>query len=161
MNSRLSRIVIASAVSLLAAAGLFLLIPAQTGDAGNSTDIAPSFFPNLGLGICLALGMLLLVQAVRGQPDGGGDASAEEEAADDDSLSGLDFACDIVIWIAGSVLTILMLGYAGFIPTGILLIAAWMFYCGMRSPVIIGLVAIGVPVLLERFCWLVLTIRLP
>lgn len=161
MDTRLSRIVIASAVCLLAAAGLFWLIPAQTGEARAASDIAPAFFPNLSLGICLALGLYLAWDAVRGGRKPQKAASAEEESADDDTLTGKALIADMAVWIAGAVVTMLLLKHAGFIPTGIIVLAAWMVFCGLRSPVLIGLVAIGTPVLLDRLSWYMLTIRLP
>ncbi|MEQ9328087.1 MAG: tripartite tricarboxylate transporter TctB family protein [Rhodospirillales bacterium] len=132
MDTRLSRIVIASAVCLLAAAGLFWLIPAQTGEARAASDISPAFFPNLSLGICLLLGLFLVREAVGGRRKPQKAASAEEEAADDDTLSGRALITDMAIWIAGAVATMLLLKFAGFIPTGIVLLAGWMAFCGRR-----------------------------
>lgn len=161
METRTTRIVVASAVCLLAAAGLLWLIPAQTGDARGATDIAPAFFPNMSLGVCLALGLCLAWDAFRGPREAKRTASAEEESADDDTLTGRALLADMAVWVAASVMAILVLKYAGFIPAGIMLLTGWMLYCGLRSWLLIGLVAIGTPLLLERLSWYVLTIRLP
>ncbi|MEQ8709799.1 MAG: tripartite tricarboxylate transporter TctB family protein [Rhodospirillales bacterium] len=162
MQTGTTRLVIALAVCLLAAAGVFWLIPAQTGDARGPTDIAPAFFPTASLGICLVLGLLLLFQALRpAGPPAEGTASAEDSAGEEAGLTGRSLLTDLGLWIAFSVTTMLMLKYAGFIVTGILALAGWMWFCGQRSWIVIGLTSIGVPLLLYQLSWTALTIRLP
>lgn len=162
METRTTRLVIALAVCLLATAGVFWLIPAQTGDARGPTDIAPAFFPTASLGICLVLGLGLLFRALRpATPTAEGAVSAEDAAGEEEGLTGRSLLLDLGLWIGFSVVTMLLLKYVGFIVTGILALAGWMWFCGQRSWMVIGLTAIGVPLVLYQLSWTALTIRLP
>ena len=88
-------------------------------------------------------------------------ASAEDSAGEEEGLTGRRLLMDLGLWIAFSVVTMLLLKYVGFIVTGILALAGWMWFCGQRSWIVIGLTAIGVPLVLYQLSWTALTIRLP
>jgi hypothetical protein len=68
---------------------------------------------------------------------------------------------DLAIWALASLATFVLLRHAGFLVTGTLVIAAWMLFCGERSPLRIAALALGVPILLDRLSWYALSVPLP
>ncbi|MCP5374080.1 MAG: tripartite tricarboxylate transporter TctB family protein [Hyphomicrobiales bacterium] len=156
-------LVIGLVVAALSAVGMLWLIPAHTNPAAGPNDLSPALVPEIALGVCLALGVLLVVQALR-RPDAGAAATAAV-GADDDGPRGLrlarDLAFDLSVWAVSCIVLVQLLPRIGFIATSAMVLAGWCVFAGLRSiPTIVG-VALVVPVVLDRLCWYALTVPLP
>lgn len=156
--------IIGACVVAIAAFGVFWLIPTQTvTSATGENDLSPSLVPTISLGVCLALGLLLMVRAWRDGRQGGDAGSELDEAGEVDeaprSFGSLVF--DLLVWTGSSIAAMLIIPHAGFIMTGAVLLAGWLVFAGARSvPVIVG-VSLLLPVTLDRLCWYALTVQLP
>jgi hypothetical protein len=160
LADRATSLVTGAVTALLSAYGVFWLIPAHTGDARTANDIAPAMVPSVALGTCLLLALLLMVRAWRAPRDAGA-AHTTADTAGNAPVSGPALLADLAIWAFASLATFVLLRHAGFLVTGTLVIAAWMLFCGERSPLRIAALALGVPILLDRLSWYALSVPLP
>jgi len=164
-GSAQKQVIIGACVVAIAAFGVFWLIPTQTvTSATGENDLSPSLVPTISLGLCLVLGLVLMVQAWRdGRRTGEGHAPEMEESGevDDAPRSFGSFVFDLLVWTVSSAAAVLLIPHAGFIATGVVLLAGWLVFAGARSvPVIVG-VSLVLPVTLDRLCWYALTVQLP
>lgn len=116
---------------------IFVLIPAQTGE-GEEYGMSPAALPTTAMVIVVGLSLLLLLQSIFSRKDRSGDAVPL------DARSWLN----IGLYSALLFLSLGAIKVIGFIPGGILSIAAFVILMGGRNIITIGLVAIPPPVLL-------------
>lgn len=145
-------------LAALAFCALAWLIPANTQPAQSARDLAPAFMPTLAMSVCLGLSLLL---AVRNRPRGTARELEHEEFGAEASGIGRQELTNLALWLALVVLTMLLLHFAGFIPAGIVLLALSMWYVGLRRPLLLVPLCLGVPVALYWVVWFAFTIELP
>ena len=116
---------------------IFVIIPQQTGE-GEEFGMAPAGLPTAAMVIIVGLSLILLFQSIssKGDPSDG-----------KPPLEGRNWL-NIGIYSALLFLSLGAIKVIGFIPGGILSIAAFAVLMGARNPISIGLVAAIPPVLL-------------
>ena len=116
---------------------IFLIIPQQTGE-GEEYGMAPAALPTTAMLIIVGLSLILLFQSI---------SSKRDPSDGTPPLEGRNWL-NIGLYSALLVFSLGAIKVIGFIPGGILSIAAFAVLMGARNPISIGLVAVIPPVLL-------------
>ena len=135
-------------MAALAVLALAWIIPANVDADAGDYDVSPVFMPKLAAWIVLALGLLLAASAVRR-------ASGAWRSAP------WSIVVDPLAWAGVSVLVYLSLMHLGFLVTAPAVIAGGLLYAGQRSPIIIAIISIGLPLLLNTGAWQIFQVALP
>lgn len=164
-ESQRSEVIVGLVVVLAAGLGIFWLIPTQiTVSATGLNDLSPSLVPQISLGLCLLLGIGLILHArfahARSDAIERIDLDETGEITEQPRYT-LGLAFDLAIWATSSVAVMVLLPQVGFIVTAILLLAGWLVFTGVRSPAVIVGVSLILPVVLDRLSWYALTVKLP
>lgn len=156
---RRTDIVAAIVIAAVAIVLLVWIIPQHTSPPQSEGNLSPAFMPSLAVGVMLVLAILLGVSAWFSRDDG--DGVEHEEFGTEAHGIGLTDAADVALW--GCFAAAMMVGFltVGFIPTAIPALVVLMLYAGQRSPVLIGSVAIAVPVLIHQIAWHAFTVQMP
>lgn len=147
---------------LVAAVSVVLLgwiIPQHTSPPQSAGNLSPAFMPSVAVGVMLVLSALLVVTSLLKAGDDG-DAEHEEFGAEAHGIGKKDLA-DIALWAAFA--TAMMVGFVtiGFLATAIPALVLLMLFGGQRSLVMIGAVAVTVPVLIQQIAWYAFTVQMP
>jgi len=139
--------------------GLFWVLPNYTVPSTSPDDISPAFVPSAALIIILVYSAILLVRELRSKvlPEDEIDEEFGKEATGVDRRVLLNTLLASVV----CVLTWLGIKHIGFEPVTAVLIAAIMFYVGVRSWLTIGLCAVGAPVVLSLCTYYFFSTELP
>ncbi|MFC1579648.1 tripartite tricarboxylate transporter TctB family protein [Thermodesulfobacteriota bacterium] len=116
---------------------IFVIIPQQTGE-GEEFGMSPAALPTTAMLIIVGLSLILLFQSI---------SSKSDSSDGPPPLEGRNWL-NIGIYTALLFLSLGAIKVIGFIPGGILSIAAFAVLMGARNPISIGLVAVIPPVLL-------------
>ena len=148
--------IVVAALSLVA---LVWLIPNHTKPAQMATDLPPAFMPSVAVTTCLVLAVLL---TVLNRPRGAvGDEAAHEEFGEEASGMGRAEFVNLALWLGLAALIMTLLQYAGFFVAGAVLLALAMLYVGLRRPVVLVPLVLGVPAALYWIVWFAFTVELP
>jgi len=138
---------------------IFWLVPNNTVPATSEFDVSPGFVPYIALGTILLYSVILLVHALR-QPTKEGDESDDEFGAE---ATGVDarVLANLLILTVVSMLAWLGIKYIGFEPAMTVMIAAIMYYVGVRNWLTIGLTAVFAPIVLSMCAWYFFSTQMP
>lgn len=142
--------VVAGAVLAALSLGLFFwFVPTFAPGAGGPGQIAPSFFPRLAIAVVFVCALIVTVAnlgALRRPSTGAGGRLLTEFGG----------------WCLFAVVLFVLLRFAGFVPAGV-----YAVLCGTlltryrRRPILVGLIAIGLPLLLDWGAWSLFLVELP
>lgn len=138
---------------------IFWLIPTYTVPATSEFDVSPGFVPYIALGAMLFYSIILLFSELRKKA-----ANEEEQDAEFGSeATGVDrrVLLNLAILTVVSILSWLGIRYVGFEPAMMVLVAAIMYYVGVRNWLTIGLTAILGPIVLSMCAWYFFTTEMP
>lgn len=145
-----------AAGSILAAISLVTLswvVPANVGVNAAAYDVTPTFFPKLAAGSVLALSLILVAARLM---TGEGPLSERLRAR-----GGLRVLGETGLWLLVSAFAHLAISRVGFPVTAALLMVAIAFLCRYRLNWIVGLLAIGFPLIVDQLAWLLFVVDLP
>jgi len=138
---------------------IFWLVPNNTVPATSEFDVSPGFVPYIALWTMLVYSAILLLNEWRKSVSNLEELDEEFGA----EATGVDLQVlkNLVILIVVSVLAWLGIKYLGFEPSMMLLIAATMYYVGVRNWLSIGLTSILAPIVLSMCAWLFFSTQMP
>lgn len=138
--------------AVLACASLYLFldfVPTYAPGEGGAGKIAPSFIPRMALGVMFVCSLLVAIGGLRSKQPG-------------PSSAGRRITLEIVGWACFATVLILLLLYAGFLVAGGFAILSG---CALtryrRRPVLIGAMALLLPLFLDWSVWKLFWIELP
>lgn len=138
---------------------IFWLVPNNTVPATSEFDVSPGFIPYIALGTMLFYSIILLVGELRRSAISPDEAD-EEFGAEATGVDGRVLK-NLVIYAVVSVLAWLGIRHIGFEPAMAILIAAVMFYTGVRNWLTIALTAVLAPVILSQCAWFFFSTQMP
>jgi hypothetical protein len=126
---------------------LLWLVPNNTVPPTSVHDVDSGFVPSLALGAILFYSVILLVRELQASPDSKRELDEEFGV----EATGIDkkVLLNMVILVVTSTISWLLITYVGFEPAMTLLVAATMYYVGVRSWMQIGLCAVIIPIVLS------------
>jgi len=138
---------------------IFWLVPNNTVPATSEFDVSPGFVPYIALGTILLYSLILLFQALR-QPSASDSESDDEFGAE---ATGVDAQVlkNLLILSVVSALSWLGIKHIGFEPAMTLMIAATMYYVGVRNWLSIALTAVLAPIVLSMCAWYFFSTQMP
>lgn len=140
---------------VLAAVSIWLLlvtIPGHIGQAAGKNDISPSLFPTLAAWILLGLSLSLVAVHV---------AKLRNQGAGPGGQNGVWVLAQFAIWMVTAVLVYVGLNTIGFYVVAAALIGIAALACGYRNFILIGGLALAVPLICAQFAWSVFQVQLP
>ncbi len=143
----------------LAGFALIWLIPNHVPTRHDPGDLPPNLMPLLSAGALGLAGLLLGISAWR-KKEKDFDAAKMNEAAETMGF-GLTELKNLGVILAASGVYWLIMKYAGFEVASAILIAAGMWFGGLRKIWLMAALAIVVPVLVSKIAWYTLNIKLP
>ena len=158
-SMRVTNLVAGAVLGIGSAVALFWLIPNYTVPAQSALDLAPSFMPSVAMWVCLLLAGLLIKS---GLPFGRHDQiHSDEEFGDEATGLGIRTLANFGLWVATSVVVMVLLQTLGFIVAGVSFLVAAMLYTRLQNYWLLALIAVGMPVALYWIVWFAFTIELP
>ncbi len=147
--------VVISAISLLF---LFWIIPTQTSPPDSHLDLAPKFIPSLAIIVTLLLAIILSATAFFSRK--AEDEEHEEFGAEASGMGWAEFK-NLGLWALASIFAWFGTTHVGFEPTMTVLLAAGLFYAGLRNYWLTAVIAIATPIILSQFAWHIFVTELP
>lgn len=137
---------------LMAALSLYLFfwfIPTFAPGEGGPGQIAPSFFPRFSIAVVFCCATIITATSFRNRA-----ARVPGEA--------VQLVVEIVGWSLFALVLIALLQWAGFVPAGIFSVLSGVALTRYRKNyLLIGVLAVGLPILLDRAVWWLFTVELP
>jgi len=140
---------------------IFWLVPNNTVPATSEFDVSPGFVPYIALGTMLFYSIILLVTSLKSELKNGAGDDADEEFGGEATGVDSQVLKNLVIYIVVSVLAWLGINTIGFEPAMTILIAAIMFYTGVRNWLTIVLTSLLAPVILSQCAWFFFSTQMP
>lgn len=147
--------VVISAISLLF---LFYIIPTQTSPPGSPLDLEPSFIPSLAITVTLILAIIMGATAFFSRKSQ--DEEHEEFGAESSGMGWIEFK-NLGLWILVSLFAWFGTTYVGFEPTMTVLLAAGLYFAGVRNYWLMAIIAVATPIILSLGAWHIFTAELP
>ena len=146
-------------IMILAGFALLWLIPNHVPTRHDPGDLPPSLVPFLSALILGLTGLLLGISAWRKRKKPA-DGEKMNEAAETMGFGRKELG-NLLLFSAAAGAYWLLVKYAGFEVASGALIAAGMWYGGMRKIWMVAVSAVAMPVLVSQICWHALNIQLP
>ena len=146
-------------ILIMAGVGLGWLVPYHVPNEHDPGDLPPVLVPILSMSVCALTALLLGISAWR-QKDRDQTEARDSEAAEKISWSFKNLG-NLGVWLAAAAVCWLLLKYLGFIYAAGFIIAAGIWYGGIRKPWIILSAALATPLLIDNIVWYGLNIQLP
>ena len=146
-------------IIILAGFALLWLIPTHVPSRHDPGDLPPSLVPFLSAVVLGVTGLLLGISAWRKRKIPA-DGTKMNEAAETMGFGRKELGNLLLLSAAAGGYWLLM-KLAGFEAASGALIAAGMWYGGMRKLWVVGVSAVAMPVLVSQVCWHALNIQLP
>lgn len=140
---------------LLAAVSLWLLfvtIPNNVGQAAGKNDISPSLFPTMAAWLLFGLSISLVALHA---------PKLRKRGVSSGDQNGLWVIAQFAIWMLVAALAYVGLKTIGFYVVGTTVIAIAALACGYRNYLLIGGLALAVPVITSQFAWILFQVQLP
>ena len=139
---------------------IFWLVPNNTVPATSEFDVSPGFVPYIALGTMLFYSIILLVTNLKSEFKNSAE-DAEEEFGGEATGVDIHVLKNLLIYAVVSVLAWLGINTIGFEPAMTVLIAAIMFYTGVRNWLTIVLTSVLAPVILSQSAWFFFSTQMP
>ena len=137
---------------------LVLIIPHYTYPPDSELDLAPSFIPSLAVVVTLLLAVLLGIMGLLSHKT---DDDLHEEFGEEASGVGLQEFKNFGLWILVSIGAWFGTKFIGFEPTMAMLLAAGLYFAGLRNYRLMVVIAITIPIVLSEGAWYVFVSELP
>ena len=137
---------------------LFLIIPHYTYPPDSALDLAPSFIPSLAVVVTLLLAVLLGIMGLLSRKT---DDDLHEEFGEEASGVGLQEFKNLGLWILVSICAWFGTKFIGFEPTMAMLLAAGLYFAGLRNYNLMVVIALTIPIVLSEGAWYVFVSELP
>ena len=140
--------VMGAAMAALSLLLFFWFIPTFAPGEGGPGQIAPSFFPRFSVVVVFICAILIMATSARAAM-----------AADG---NGPRLLAEVAGWSAFACVLFALLQWAGFVPAGIFAVLSGVILTRYRGNLIlVGLLAVGLPILLDQGVWMLFQIELP
>lgn len=145
---------------------LFWLLPNNTVPPTSEDDLSPGFVPAIALGTIVVTGLMMLLQALR-QTNTSANAKANTNGHDDEEFGkeatgiNVQVLLNVLFLTILSVITWLLIVHVGFEPAMTVVLMTTMLYVGVRNPLVIGVTAVLMPIVLSMCAWYFFSTEMP
>jgi hypothetical protein len=138
---------------------LLWLIPNHTHPPQSHLDLAPSFLPNIAMGMCLFTALVLTLQAWRMPKNA--TAELHDEFGEEATGGDRQVLLNVVIWGVTSGIAAYLMGTVGFEISMTLMLAVGLYGLGVRNWTLLIALSLVIPSALSIATWYVLGIQVP